>query len=211
VASDRPRCLAQPLLECVTGAARLAARRGVRLADTDFRPDAGERAWRRKCWWCCATPIARGHRHLRKLLAERRKINLAPHRPLPSATWQGAPRAQYATAVAALYPCRSSALRKRQGMSARPLRRCPAFFRCREVGSPNILSSFAIGRRRRSDEARDRPVMESKIAVIHRKIRAPASQLPITESAHKAVNGATAHYLPHRIARSVRPGRRGDG
>ena len=65
-------------------------------------------------------------------------------------------------------------------------------------------------------EAQDRAVMETKSAAIHRKMLMPASQLPITGSAHKAANGrrplaAATGTAPSARVRRPRVARRARG
>ena len=151
----RAAVLAQPLLEVRHQERRGSLqRRGVRLADTDFDQMPAKEPGAENGVVVAATSHRARTSAPAQMLAERRKINIARHRPLPSGDMAKVRRR------AQIWDRRGGAipLPLKRGCesvkvwSARPAPQMPQHLRCREVGLQHIRprSRSAVGGR--SDE-----------------------------------------------------------
>jgi len=153
---------------------------------TPIRQGAGERAWRRK--WCGvanALPSARGHRQLRKCLAEHARSMSLGIAPCRATTWpRCAAPANIARRCRRYTPAARARLRNRQVWSAWPAPQMRSIFDVREVGLQHVRPRFVTGIGGEPTEAQDRAVWRQRALQFTENADA-GTPAPITGSAHK--------------------------
>ena len=215
MASDAPRCLRSHSLKCVTrsGAARCNG------AASGWQTPNSTRCRRKSLapkmvWWLRATSRRARTSAPAQMLAERREIDLARHRPLPSgdvAKVRRRPQISNRRVGAVPLPLERGCETVKVS-SARPAPQMRPHLRLPRSSSPTYSSPFVIGHWRPSRRRRGTVLLwRGRSLQFTEKAATPERQLPITESAHKAGNGRRPLPVEIGIARNARPRPRGNG